>query len=114
MHPIVIVGAGLAGYTTARELRKLDKDTPLMLISADDGRFYSKPMLSNAYAQGKTAEQLALQDVAQMQTQLNATILVHTRVSGIDTAQHTLTCDGKTLPYSKLVLALGADPIRAG
>jgi rubredoxin-NAD+ reductase len=113
MHPIVIIGTGLAGYTTARELRKLDKHTPLTLISADDGRFYSKPMLSNAFAQGKTAEQLAAQDVAQMQTQLNATILAHTRVSGMDTVQHMLTCDGKTLPYSKLVLALGADPIRA-
>ncbi|MFP5344439.1 MAG: FAD-dependent oxidoreductase [Gammaproteobacteria bacterium] len=113
MHSIVIIGTGLAGYTTARELRKLDKDTPLTLVSADDGCFYSKPMLSNAFAQGKTAEQLATQDVAQMQVQLNATILAHTRVNSIDTARHTVTCDGKTLPYSKLVLALGADPIRA-
>lgn len=113
MYPIVIIGTGLAGYTAARELRKLDKDTPLTLISADDGRFYSKPMLSNAYAHGKTAEQLATQDVAQMQAQLNAAILAHTRVSGMDTTRHTLTCDGKTLLYSKLVLALGADPLRA-
>ncbi len=113
MHPIVIIGTGLAGYTTARELRKLDKDTPLTLISADDGRFYYKPMLSNAYAQNKTPEQLATQDVAQMQTQLTATILAHTRVNSIDAARHTVICDGKVLEYSKLVLALGADPIRA-
>ncbi len=112
MRPIVIIGTGLAGYATARELRKLDKDTPLTLISADDGRFYSKPMLSNAFALNKTAEQLATQDVAHMQTQLNATILPHTRVRALDTVAHTVTCDGKTLPYSRLVLALGADPIR--
>lgn len=113
MHPIIIIGTGLAGYTTARELRKVDKDAPLTLISADDGRFYSKPMLSNAFAQGKTAEQLATQDVAQMQTQLNATILANTRVSSMDAVRHTVTCDGKLLEYSRLVLALGADPIRA-
>src|SRR5690606_14330589 len=51
MQPIIIIGAGLAAYTFAREFRKLDKATPLVLITADDGGFYSKPMLSNALAQ---------------------------------------------------------------
>ena len=59
MEPIVIIGSGLAGYTLARELRKLDKTTPLVIITADDGRAYSKPMLSNALAQGKSADQIA-------------------------------------------------------
>jgi len=39
MDPIVIVGSGLAGYNVARELRKLDKETPLTLISADSAHF---------------------------------------------------------------------------
>jgi rubredoxin-NAD+ reductase len=113
MNPITIIGSGLAGYTLAREFRKLDKDTPLVIITADDGRFYSKPMLSNAFVSGKTAEQLAMNSAVQMAAQLNATILSNKRVSAIDTAQHTIVCDGETLQYSKLVLALGADPIRA-
>ena len=50
MNPIVIVGSGLAGYNVARELRKLDKEVPLTLISADSAHFYSKPMLSSALA----------------------------------------------------------------
>ena len=33
--PIVIIGSGLAGYTLARELRKLDRDTPLVILSRD-------------------------------------------------------------------------------
>ena len=36
--PVVIVGTGLAGYNLAREFRKLDSETPLLLITADDGR----------------------------------------------------------------------------
>ena len=48
MDPIVIIGSGLAGYNVARELRKLDKEIPLMVISSDSGHFYSKPMLSSA------------------------------------------------------------------
>ena len=112
MQPITIIGSGLAGYTVARELRKLDKTTTLVIVTADDGRFYSKPMLSNALASGKSAESLALSDATQMQTQLNAVIHTHARVSAIDSVAHCITMNGVSLPYSKLVLALGADPMR--
>ena len=59
MSPVIIVGTGLAGYTLAKEIRKIDHSLPLQLLSADDGREYSKPMLSNALARGKTAAELA-------------------------------------------------------
>ena len=31
--PVVIIGTGLAGYNLAREFRKLDSETPLLLIT---------------------------------------------------------------------------------
>ena len=46
----VIVGAGLAGWTLARELRALAPSMAITVVSADAGDFYSKPMLSNAFA----------------------------------------------------------------
>ena len=55
---LIIVGAGLAGWTTAREFRKLDTTTQLMLVTADSGDFYAKPSLSNAFAQGRLPAQL--------------------------------------------------------
>lgn len=112
MNPIIIIGSGLAGYNTAKELRKLDTTVPLVIISADSGPFYSKPMLSNALASKKTAEAIALNSPEQMAAQLNATVRAHTRVDAIDTAAHTLRSGDETLVYSKLVLALGADQIR--
>ncbi len=112
MNPIVILGSGLAGYNVAKELRKLDKETPLMLISADSGSFYSKPMLSNALAQKKPPAAIALNSPEQMATQLNATVRAKTRVRAINAAAHTVNIGGETLTYSKLVLALGADQIR--
>jgi rubredoxin-NAD+ reductase len=42
IKPIIILGFGLAGYTAAREFRKLDKTTSLTIVMADDGSFYSK------------------------------------------------------------------------
>ena len=44
MHPTIIVGSGLAGYTLLKEIRKRDASTPVTLITADDGTFYSKPV----------------------------------------------------------------------
>ena len=112
MEPIVIIGAGMAGFTVARELRKLDKQTPLLILTSDTGGFYSKPMLSNAFAQNKHAAQLVTQSAEQMATQLDATILAATHVHGIDTAARTITTDGAPIAYAKLVLAVGAQPIR--
>lgn len=112
MNPIIIIGGGLAGYNTAKELRKLDTASPLVIITADSGPFYSKPMLSNALSAKKTPGAIALNTPEQMATQLNATVRTHTRVDAIDTAAHTLRIGNETLAYSKLVLALGADQIR--
>jgi rubredoxin-NAD+ reductase len=112
MSPIVIVGTGLAGYTLAREFRKLDTATPLRLVSRDDASFYSKPVLSNACAQKKSAEQIALNTAREMGAQLHTVISPNTRVTAIDTAGHTLQAGDERIPYSKLVLAIGADPIR--
>ena len=112
MNPIIIIGSGLAGYNTAKELRKLDTAAPLTIIAADSARFYSKPMLSNAIASKKAPAGIALNTPEQMATQLNATVRAHTRVDAIDTVAHVIHVGGETLPYSKLVLALGADQIR--
>jgi rubredoxin-NAD+ reductase len=114
MNPIVIVGSGLAGYTLLKELRKRDTTTPVMLVTADGGAFYSKPNLSNALTAAKTVAALASASAEKLAADLNATILVNTRVSAINTvAQHVLIEAGE-LDYSKLVLALGADPIPHG
>lgn len=111
--PIVILGSGLAGYTVAREFRKLDKDTPLIVISRDHAGFYSKPMLSNALAGNKTAATLVMKSVEKMSAELPATIHPNTEVQSIDLASRMLVLsDGQTLPWRDLVLALGADPIR--
>ena len=112
MRPIIIIGAGMAGYTAAREIRKLNKTVPLTIITADDGGFYSKPMLSNAFAQNKLPAQLVSQSAVQLATQLDATILTMTRVERIDVEGKNLLTNVGELAYDKLVFAVGAHPIR--
>ncbi|MFZ6759649.1 FAD-dependent oxidoreductase [Undibacterium sp. Ji50W] len=112
MKPITIIGSGLAGYTLAREFRKLDKTTPLLIITGDDGGFYSKPMLSNAFALGKQPPRLQSQTVEQMAAQLNAHVLTRTMVSGINTDAQTVQTAIGEFDYAQLILALGAQAIR--
>lgn len=114
MQAIVIVGSGLAGYTLLKEIRKRDTVTPVTLVTADDGAFYSKPNLSNALAAGKTAAVLAGAGAEKMAADLNARVLAHTRVTAIDTQGRRIRTDHGELEYGKLVLALGADPFPHG
>jgi rubredoxin-NAD+ reductase len=112
MEPIVIAGSGLAGYNVARELRKLDKEIPLIVITADGGQFYSKPTLSNAFASKKTPETIPLNSAEQMAAQLNATVRSRIRITGIQPGRHQVRIGDETISYSKLVLATGAEQIR--
>lgn len=112
MKPIVVLGSGLAGYTLVRELRKLNRDVPVTLVSRDSGDYYSKPMLSNAFAQGKEAEKLVLTSAADMAAQQGFTLLANCDVSAIDLANKALETTAGCVEYDRLVLALGADPIR--
>ncbi|MDK8462823.1 FAD-dependent oxidoreductase [Marinobacter sp. SS13-12] len=110
--PIVIVGTGLSGYTLAKEIRKQDESTPIVMVTADDGFSYSKPMLSTGFTKGKEADELAQASADAMVEQLNLELRTYTTVTGIDPHAHELVLGDERLVYSKLVLAWGADVIR--
>ena len=111
-NPIVIIGTGLAGYNLAKEIRKLDAEYPLLLLTCDDGRSYSKPMLSTGYTKNKDADGLAMAGVEQMRASLKADVRTGSRVNAIDRVAKTLQVDGESIAYESLVLALGADVFR--
>lgn len=110
--PLIIIGAGLAGWTVAREFRKLDTTTAVLMITADSGDFYAKPSLSNAFAQRRAPTQLVSTEAAKMAAAQNVTLLPHTRVAAIDAQAQSVRTDAGEHRYSQLVLATGAQPIR--
>lgn len=108
---IVIIGGGMAGYALAREFRKLDGETAVTMVTADDGAIYSKPMLSNALAQGKEPDALVRKDASRAARDLGIAVRGETTVETIDRATRRLTLQGGCeLAYDKLVLAVGARP----
>jgi rubredoxin-NAD+ reductase len=110
--PLIIIGAGLAGWSVAREFRKLDAETPVLMITLDSGDFYAKPSLSNAFAQGRVPAQLISTAAAKMAATQNVTLLSHTRVTSIDSQAQVVRTSQGDHPYRQLVLASGAQAIR--
>lgn len=108
-HPVVIVGGGLAAYTLARELRKLDPARAVTLVTADSGDYYSKPMLSNALHQRITPEALVRSTACEQAKILNIRILSHCQVITIDRGAKRLLTSAGALDYGALVLAVGAE-----
>ncbi|NOY66913.1 MAG: FAD-dependent oxidoreductase [Gammaproteobacteria bacterium] len=113
MGKLVIIGSGMAGYTLAREFRKRDQDTELLIITNDDGHSYSKPMLSNAFDKNKTPDTLIMASAEKMADDLAATIWTNTNVTDINETDRIVITDQESVQYDKLVLANGAYSIRA-
>tara|TARA_R110002073_G_scaffold790_3_gene5680 strand:+ start:11484 stop:12854 length:1371 start_codon:yes stop_codon:yes gene_type:complete len=111
--PVIILGTGLAGYGVAKEFRKHDTETPLILITADDGRSYSKPMLSTGYTKDTSPTDLVQLDAGSIARQLKASVWTMTKVNEIDTANQLLKVGDaqSAVHYGKLVLAVGAEVI---
>lgn len=110
---IVIVGSGLGGYGLVNALRKLDADTPVTLITRDGGENYSKPMISTGFTKDLSADKLATQTAEAMAEQLGITLRSRTSVASIKPSEKCVLLDsGERVPYSELVLTLGAELIR--
>lgn len=111
--PLVIVGSGFAAYSLAREYRKIDTVSPMILVTRDSGGYYIKPSLSNALANNLTPDQLETRTAAQMAAELHAEIRTHCEVTQIDAGGRRLRmADGASLDFHRLVLAWGAEPVR--
>jgi len=107
-HPLIVIGTGLAGYSLVREFRKLNKETPVLMISRDDGHSYSKPLLSTGFTKQKSADDLSMGDIGKMASQLNVSIRNFSEVSHISPENKEISIGSEVLAYSKLVLASGA------
>lgn len=110
--PLVVIGTGLAGYNLVKEFRKQGSERKVVMITSDDGRQYSKPMLSTGFSKGKDADGLAMNDAGAMAETLQIEIRTLQTISGIKPEAKQVLLGDEVIEYSDLVLALGAAPIQ--
>ena len=108
----VILGGGAAGYAAAHELRCRGHEGPVTLVSEDESPPYDRTLLTKDYLDGKFgADRLPIAKTSL--DDLGITLLAATKAKSIDIAAHQLhLADGRALPYTKLLLATGAEPNR--
>lgn len=108
---IVIIGAGHAGYQLVKEIRKLNTELHILLLCADSGDYYSKPLLSNGFSKGKTAEALVQKTAAEMAVEYQIEIQSNCEVHEIAAAHQLLHSSHGDIGYRQLVLATGASAL---
>ena len=107
---LVVIGAGLAGWSVIEAVRALDPHYPITLITADSGDRYHKPQLSIAISQNKSAENLITQSAVSESERLNIGLVANTFVLHIDTQNKQVRTTRGDFDYESLVFAIGAKP----
>lgn len=108
---MVIVGAGEAGARAAGALRERGFPGSITLIGDEPHGPYERPPLSKAVMVADPVERPPfILDEARLAAQ-SITHLSQVRAARIDVAAHALSLnDGRTIPYTKLLIATGAGP----
>ena len=106
----VIIGAGAAGLTAAKTIRKLRPADDITVVS-EDQRVNSRCMLHHYISGERDAD--ALRFVPEgFFSENRIEWLRGFRVTGVDTAAKAVLCEGGKIPYDKLLIATGAESIK--
>ena len=109
---IVIIGNGISGITTAREVRK-QSDHAITVISSESEYFFSRTALMYVYMGHMKFEHT--QPYENFFWQKNKINLIKAFVKNIDTAAKKIDLDnGDSIPYDKLVIATGSKSNKFG
>src|SRR5882757_7927760 len=110
---IVIVGGGAAGFAAAEMLRRQDYRGGIVMISNDAAAPVDRPNLSKDYLAGSAPEDWLPLRPDDFYAAAGIDLRLKTEVASIDTkARAVVLADGKTVPYDRLLLATGAEPVR--
>jgi NADPH-dependent 2,4-dienoyl-CoA reductase/sulfur reductase-like enzyme/nitrite reductase/ring-hydroxylating ferredoxin subunit len=110
---IVIVGGGAAGFAAAEMLRREGFAGSLTMLSSDEAAPYDRPNCSKDYLAGNAPEDWMPLRPPEYYKEQDIDLQLHAEVSGIDAKARRVTlANGQSLPFDKLLLATGAEPIR--
>lgn len=113
MTTTVIVGASVAGTTTAEVLRRHGYDGRVVLVGDEPHLPYQRPPLSKGYLRGTDGLDAATLHPDAWFAEQQVELLRGARAEGVDLGQGVVRlADGTELAWEHLVLATGAEPRR--
>ena len=108
MADYLIVGNGVAGTTAAENIRKLDKDGNITIVTEEDLSFYYRIRL-NEYISGEIEEQALIAKNEQWYKDHSIDLIVDTLIVGGNPRKKTVSSEnGQTFSYETLLIAAGS------
>lgn len=110
-YDYVIVGAGRAGSSAIKGVRKEDQEGSILLVGKEEQVPYNRPPLSKELLLGdKTVEEIKIED-EKYYTERGVELELGTEITEVDPDKNQVTDDqGKSYKYGKLLLATGGSP----
>ncbi len=110
---IVIVGGGAAGFAAAEMLRRQQFRGSIVMLSNDAAPPVDRPNLSKDYLAGSAPEDWLPLRPESFYAEAHIDLRLDTDVASIDTsARNVVIAGGDAVPYDRLLLATGAEPVR--
>ena len=110
---IVIVGGGAAGFAAAEMLRRQEFGGNIVLLSDDSAPPVDRPNLSKDYLAGSAPEDWLPLRPDSFYAEAGIDLRLKSNVASIDTsARNVIIAGGGSIPYDRLLLATGAEPVR--
>ena len=110
---VVIVGGGAAGFAAAEMLRRHGFAGEIAMLSHDSAAPVDRPNLSKDYLAGSAPEDWVPRRGPDWYADNNVTLELGTEVTAFNPQAKTVTLhSGASLPYDKLLLATGAEPVK--
>ena len=108
----LLIGGGLASAEAAKQIRRVDAEGSIALVSDEPLLPYNRPPLSKEYLRGEAAESLEFASAADYE-ELRVTTVLGSAVTSLDAAASTATLDnGEVYTYERVLLATGGSPVR--
>jgi NADPH-dependent 2,4-dienoyl-CoA reductase/sulfur reductase-like enzyme/nitrite reductase/ring-hydroxylating ferredoxin subunit len=110
---IVIIGGGAAGFAAAEMLRRQDYRGSIVMLSDDAAAPVDRPNLSKDFLAGSAPEDWLPLRPDDYYADAAIDLRLNTEGASIDTtACSVVLAGGATVPYDRLLLATGAEPVR--
>ncbi|HZR74766.1 FAD-dependent oxidoreductase [Bradyrhizobium sp.] len=110
---IVIVGGGAAGFAAAEMLRRQDYRGSIVMLSQEAAAPVDRPNLSKDYLAGSAPEDWLPLRPDDFYREMKIDLRLGVEVTSIDTrAKQVLLAGGDSIPYDRLLLATGAEPVK--
>jgi NADPH-dependent 2,4-dienoyl-CoA reductase/sulfur reductase-like enzyme/nitrite reductase/ring-hydroxylating ferredoxin subunit len=110
---IVIVGGGAAGFAASEMLRRQDYRGGIVMLSSEAAAPVDRPNLSKDYLAGSAPEDWLPLRPEGFYAEAGIDLRRGTEVASIDPkARNVSLASGETIPYDRLLLCTGAEPVR--